>query len=824
MTETWKNNIFNLVNKVTYLRILSLIVFLFFTSQSTVKAKTLFFDDFNDNNIDDWETVYNFCGNVISLDKKVIFNINTASCNIAIKPKNFTLGQNKENYILEGDVYFDFHNVQDGRFFLMFQDLTHAYWVQVTGTGLYIHKRVGDYWVGLTNDLVPFSKNSDDVYHFKFIRKKENENRTFSLYINNETIIKNYIDTEPYIEGEITIALGVQTGATPKINTWFDNMLVTDLDGPDTIPTPTFTPTPTPVPLTVFIPGLGGSFSFKGIFLNDKNANDWQMTPGAHVYDNILKAFDEDSNFHVFHYDWRKSVLDSAQKLNSFIEEKIGTGSASVNLIGHSLGGLVGRTCIEKQNGCHASKLITVGSPHLGVVDVYPAVQGGEIWRKGFMKLAFELLIHYYQKPGETRKDTIEREAPVLKELLPEFDYLTKNGSAIPWNSLQIKNSLLPQLTNSSAYSGIAQTVTGNNKSTLKSISVTDPNWLDNILGVWPDGKPSGPGVFANEGDGTVLAKSASLINLGVSNHQFDLDHGEIISSTSALEKIFSLLGKTLPEKEYSSSLDTENYLVFVAHSPIALSSPQATPDQHLHPELIIVPNPGNKQYNLVVKGADSGSYQFSVGQIFGDKVIWNDYFGQATAGLLETYSFNISQDNPLEDPFVNTNNSLKNLIIRAVSELKNSVNQQVAEAYHQNFLFYYLDNILSQLDNNPEKAIFYSNLFRDAVNYCRKSSILSNQEALNLLGKTDYLASLLETYSLNFPKTFSPEEVEQRINLTKSARELAENNVADKSRALVYLKALEKLEKAISLADLQRKHLYSSQAQFLFLESRLPN
>ncbi|MGI5826476.1 MAG: esterase/lipase family protein [Patescibacteria group bacterium] len=556
--------------------------------------------------------------------------------------------------------------------------------------------------------------------------------------------------------------------------------------------------------------------------MNDENANDWRLTPGAKVYDNILDAFDEDSNFHVFYYDWRKSVLESAQKLNSFIEEKIGTESTSVNLIGHSLGGLVGRTCIEKYDGCHTSKLITVGSPHLGVVDVYPAVQAGEIWQKGVMKLVFELLVHYYQRPGETRKDTLKREAPVLRKLLPEFDYLTKNEDPIPWNSLRIKNNLLPQLTNSSLTPAVTETVSGNSKSTLKNITVIDRNWLDETLRFWIDGKPQGTGDYANEGDGTVLATSASLTRLSVPNHEFNLDHGEIISSETALAKIFSLLGKTLPDKEYSSIPETENYLVFVAHSPVELFSPQADTNQHLHPELIIIPNPEDKQYDLQVKGIGNGNYLLSVGQIFGEKVLWNDYPGMAKIGSLETFSFNISPNTPLENPLVISNSSLKNLITQAIDDLKNNVNQEAIKDYQKNFLLYYLEHIETQLDTDPERAIFYSNLFRDAVNFYQKSNVLSGQTSLKLLNKTHNLSTLLESLALNFPKTIEEEQVNQRISFADTAKELAKNNVPDKSSALVYLQALEKLDKATVSDNLYKQYLLSSQAQFLFLESKL--
>jgi hypothetical protein len=835
------------VKKIT-LSLLFFLLFYFYRS-SSILAVTLFSDNFDNpsESLDKWEILH-YNPPETPLDGTVGWQFINGLCGVSVNnssrgaqssmlfPKKWD--SNLKNYIFQTD--FKIVRGVDSNLMLKFTDRDHWYGLhginckkaeEVQGVAVncdpindqqycwskMILETVGHNW--------NFSREKCFAYEYNQMYRIKAEIRENNIKI---SITKIGLETENVLWDVTSDAilstsgkpgLGASTGSCNHTEVWFDNVLVTDLDGPDPAPTPT----PTSAPSTVFIPGLGGSFSFKGIFLNDENANDWQLTPGAKVYDNILKAFDGDSNFYIFYYDWRKSVLDSAQKLNSFIEEKIGTDSG-VNLIGHSLGGLVGRACIQKQNGCHASKLITVGSPHLGVVNAYPSVQGGEIWGKGISKLAFELLVHYYQKPGETRKDTIEREAPVLRELLPEFDYLTKNGSTIPWSSLQIKNSLLPQLSNSSSYSGITETLTGNNKSTLKGISVADPGWLDNILGLWPDGKPLGSGAFADEGDGTVLAQSASLANLGVPNQEFNLDHGEIISSESTLTEIFSLLGKTLPEKTYSSLSDAENYLVFVAHSPVELFSPQADLSLHLHPELIIIPSPENKQYDLQVKGIGNGSYLLSVGQIFGEKVIWNNYTGLANIGSLETFSFNISPENPLENPLIISSDSLKNLINQAINDLKETVNQEALQDYQKNFLLYYLEHIQTHLDNDPEKAIFYSNLFRDAVNFYQKSNVLSKQASLKLLNKTHYLSTLLESLAFQFPQTITEEQVNQRMNNTKTAKGLAENNVPDKSSALVYLQALEKLDKATVLDNLYTKYLLSSQAQFLFLESKLGN
>lgn len=592
--------------------------------------------------------------------------------------------------------------------------------------------------------------------------------------------------------------LSASTGAIKSVEVWFDNVIVCSLDDPCVLDEPKTTK-------TIFIPGLGASFSFKGMFLGDQNADDWGLTPGVNSYNNLFTAFEGDTNFYTFYYDWRKSILENAQKLNAFIESKISPGE-KVNLIGHSLGGLVGRACIEKQNGCHADKLITAGSPFLGVLDVYPAAAAGEIWKKGPEKLAFELLTHYLQRPGETPKETLAREAPVIKELLPKFDYLIQNGSFLPWSSQEIKSNLV--FAENASITGKIQTLVGNNQLTLKSFTVSPPNWLDNLLGYWPDGKAQSPGNFAPEGDGTVLTQSAK-INLSNQDHEFTLNHGELVYNQTALNEIFTLLGKTLPAKTYPVSDNIENYLVFAAHSPVKLYSPQASAGSQLHDELIIIPNPQEKIYNLQLQGIDNGSWRLSVGQIYGNQTIWNDYVGQISLGSTENLIFDIRPNAPLENPLVNS----KDMILQAVDDLKAGADE---------FLSYYLDKILALLNSQPSKTLFYARLFRDAVNFYQKSGKLSESIVADLFTKIDYLDSLLTAFVLSSSPNYSSDQALEKITLAEAAKAFAENQIDTKTGGLVYLLANQRLKQAKSSSDPNQQYLYSSQAQYLFLHAKL--
>ncbi|MEM3504413.1 MAG: hypothetical protein QW134_09360, partial [Nitrososphaeria archaeon] len=319
----------------------------------------------------------------------------------------------------------------------------------------------------------------------------------------------------------------------PFCEVWFDNIVVKSLDEEDVTPTPTFSPTITPIPTQtpiplypiVFLPGLGASINYEEMFLGIPNPNGWKMTPGANLYKNILNIFSNDSNFYLFNFDWRKSVSENANNLYKFIENKINSSPKKVNLLGHSLGGLVARTCVQtKPNNCFVNKLITVGSPQLGAVDAYPALEGGEIWRSGPVKMLYELLVHYYQRPGETRRETIQRIAPVLFDLLPTFNYLIKNDKEILPNELTIKNNLLPNISEVVSIQPFTKAIIGRNCSTVEKIILEEPNFIDNLLGDWLDGKPKDK-IYTLEGDTSVLVKSASFGTSNIESYIYDLDH-----------------------------------------------------------------------------------------------------------------------------------------------------------------------------------------------------------------------------------------------------------------------------------------------------------
>lgn len=797
----------------------SVFVTILYSSTNFVHAETLFEEDFSNKSLDNWTFIRNNCAVPNLSTEKLIFDINNYDCNAELVPNNFNLGINENNYIYQADVYINYPYVYDGKFVFKYKDPLNFYWVQVYENGVFINKMVNGNGVGLTGWHPSFPKDEDSIYRFRIEYKIVNETRSISLYINNFPVAIDVNDPAPHLEGT-NIAIGVSTGGHPTLYTWFDNILVTDLEG-----VPPLTPTPTPPTPVIFIPGLGGSFSFKSLFLNQENADDWTITPGASVYKNIQEVFDD--NLYIFLYDWRKPTLTyNAQRLNDFIKNTVKPEGGKVNLIGHCLGGLVARACVQiTENNCYAKNLITLGAPHLGVVDVYPILEGGEIWRKGLYKLALETLIHYHQHPTETKKDTIARLAPSISDLLPQFDYLHKEGVILPWSQISVKNSLLPYLSDVSRLKNRLNVIYGTGYETLRSLEVVNPNKLESALGYWPDGKPVEKYV-STDGDKTILSLSSSFQEENIDNFQFNLDHNGIVSQKAAINKMLEILGNNLTENDYQGLSEEENYLVFFVHSPVEISINEVDHNYIFENELIIIPNPENKKYILQAMGLENTEYSLSVGQIFGETVFWNDYVLEAKKDVAKNYEFLINPNKPSDNPLVETEDYPISYLIKKINMYKEEIESLDISLAEKKVIIKFIEKIKSNLDN-PKMAFQYSLLVRNKIISSQISKTINIEKIVELINKSLEIHSLLETLLLNQQNKCNKQKAQGFIDeATKVKNETAEI-IDSRNAGLIFLIAEEKLNRAITnfgYGNYCEAEIFAKSAREIFLDSKRLN
>jgi outer membrane protein assembly factor BamB len=104
----------------------------------------------------------------------------------------------------------------------------------------------------------------------------------------------------------------------------------------------------------------------------------------------VSQGYTMGQDLFVFPYDWRRDIITTKPLLDQKIEEiKAHTGKSQVDIIAHSMGGLVARYYISDSSKLpNVRKLITVGTPYLGSVEMYKQLlHGGCLTRKELQDL-----------------------------------------------------------------------------------------------------------------------------------------------------------------------------------------------------------------------------------------------------------------------------------------------------------------------------------------------------------------------------------------------------------------------------------------------------
>jgi hypothetical protein len=90
----------------------------------------------------------------------------------------------------------------------------------------------------------------------------------------------------------------------------------------------------------------------------------------------------ENENLFAFTYDWRLDIRTNADKLKTFIENvRNQTGSSTVDIVAHSMGGLIAKSYIAKYTAAASNirRLIFIATPHLGQPEMNAILTNGYI-------------------------------------------------------------------------------------------------------------------------------------------------------------------------------------------------------------------------------------------------------------------------------------------------------------------------------------------------------------------------------------------------------------------------------------------------------------
>lgn len=406
-----------------------------------------------------------------------------------------------------------------------------------------------------------------------------------------------------------------------------------------------FTPVPiSEVPLVqaidpvIIIPGIMGSATKNGKLVID---------PILHTYDDLidtLKAngYVEGKDLFTFPYEWRDSNVQSANLLKDKINEvKSICGCLEVDLVAHSMGGLVAREYIQSgQYGHDVDQAIFLGTPHKGAPKAYLIWEAGEFTGETtglLLKIRFsiEATKQFYSSLFSYIKGR-----PILsvQELLPTFDYLKdKDTEALRiYPNNYPRNTFLEYLNSSSGIQNLLNSnvkitnIVGNigNTSTIEKIRV-----IDGLNSLWIDGKPDGfdnktgdRGLEMGGGDGTVTINGAT-IDSSITNIVSISEHTQL--PTIEENNVFNILTnktsitdihRSLIEKIFTVQLNSPIDVVITDPDGKKIGKNFVTGEEYNEisgafysgfnngdNEYITIPNPIDGNYRIEVQGTDNG-------------------------------------------------------------------------------------------------------------------------------------------------------------------------------------------------------------------------
>ncbi|MBY0087869.1 MULTISPECIES: acetyltransferase [Brevibacillus] len=299
----------------------------------------------------------------------------------------------------------------------------------------------------------------------------------------------------------------------------------------------------------VFVPGLFGSMSERII----PGTGDWGFGFARTAYEPFIRLLGKmgyplNEQLFVAFYDWRRQIDISAERfLLPVIERaKQTTGSPCVNLICHSMGGLVARAYVQSefyQND--VDQLLIFATPNAGSPVAYSYWAGGKLPRSVSAKRnVVELYMNVYLAYMEQsipfhRIQAIHRHFPSLLDLTPSAaygDYLLEKNQGVeafvPYGQMVVKNQYMDYL---NATMGII--AARNIRVTLVAgIGHETIHYLRTVPSLspdkWVDGRVVGS-INSDAGDGNVMARS--VFALEGERYYVEATHLEILYKSEPL-------------------------------------------------------------------------------------------------------------------------------------------------------------------------------------------------------------------------------------------------------------------------------------------------
>ncbi|MEI5907517.1 alpha/beta fold hydrolase [Bacillus spongiae] len=346
----------------------------------------------------------------------------------------------------------------------------------------------------------------------------------------------------------------------------------------------------------IFVPGLFGSMSENII----QGTGKWHFGIASIVYDPFITALEQalgyqkDVDLFIAYYDWRKKVRVSFKEylMKTIKKVKKQTNHKKVNIVAHSMGGLLTRAYIESrvyEKDIH--QVILIGTPNSGCPPHYMYWTSGEKLAPSeptltplFMNAYLYLFSYLYETDITS---TIHQQFKGLRDLIPSEDYgnyLLKKGT-LHWHwsnisNMKTKNEFLNSLNKDarllkkrkvklSLIAGIGQqTING-----LKVISTSSKRGDGEVIGT----------LSTELGDGNTTVRS--VFSIPGETYLLEGNHQSILLQSIPL--LQTILGKKTTLQVDVPFIPEKDYLIMIVKGQghLAVKNPlyQRTLANHTH-------------------------------------------------------------------------------------------------------------------------------------------------------------------------------------------------------------------------------------------------
>ncbi|MDP3792734.1 MAG: hypothetical protein Q8Q89_03305 [bacterium] len=310
-------------------------------------------------------------------------------------------------------------------------------------------------------------------------------------------------------------------------------------------------------------------------------------------YGNLIQKFKDagyrlGQDLFVFPYDWRLDVEISSVEFGLIMDQLISSSpTGQVNIVAHSMGGLVVKDYLSDNGDSEVNKLIFAGTPHLGAPKAFNALNYGDDFDLKFIGLGL----------NKNKAKDISQNMPAVYELLPSREYINQADSYVQNNELadldydqtkqlMASGPLLPDNRNSNLLdladqfhqlhdywlpqsANVYNLMGCREYDTIGSFQIDDDGSVD---------------INSVNGDGTVPLISASQVpgdDYFVSYPMTKINHTGLISDDRMIDLIYDFISSSnepvLPPGVYKTSTECDEIieqikrLRFSTHSPVNL-------------------------------------------------------------------------------------------------------------------------------------------------------------------------------------------------------------------------------------------------------------